>query len=150
MGLPAVLEYPNGETFPMAAWLANNDMAVTVDGETMVVDAVVMEGCNDARFTIERPESESDMTDTTYLTLTGSAVQGLDFDENFYEVVMAAGETSSDITLGLEDDGFEEGVEHLRIECNYVNACDQLSSTCLLYTSPSPRDRSLSRMPSSA
>ena len=42
---------------------------------------------------------------------------------------MAAGETSSDITLGLEDDGFEEGVEHLRIECNYVNACDQLSST---------------------
>ena len=129
LGLPAVLEYPNGETFPMAAWLANNDMAVTVDGETMVVDAVVMEGCNDARFTIERSESESDMTDTTYLTLTGSAVQGLDFDENFYEVVMAAGETSSDITLGLEDDGFEEGVEHLRIECNYVNACDQLSST---------------------
>ena len=129
LGLPAVLEYPNGETFPMAAWLANNDMAVTVDGEAMVVDAVVMEGCNDARFTIERPESESDMTDTTYLTLTGSAVQGLDFDENFYEVVMAAGETSSDITLGLEDDGFEEGVEHLRIECNYVNACDQLSST---------------------
>lgn len=129
LGLPAVLEYPNGETFPMAAWLANNDMAVTVDGEAMVVDAVVMEGCNDARFTIERPESESDMTDTTYLTLTGSAVEGLDFDENFYEVVMAAGETSSDITLGLEDDGFEEGVEHLRIECNYVNACDQLSST---------------------
>ena len=42
---------------------------------------------------------------------------------------MAAGETSSEITLGLEDDGFEEGVEHLRIECNYVNACDQLSST---------------------
>ena len=129
LGLPAVLEYPNGETFPMAAWLANNDMAVTVDGEAMVVDAVVIEGCNDARFTIERPESESDMTDTTYLTLTGSAAQGLDFDENFYEVVIAAGETSSDITLGLEDDGFEEGVEHLRIECNYVNACDQISST---------------------
>ena len=26
----------------------------------------------------------------------------------------------------------------------------ELSNTCLLYTSPSPRDRSLSRMPSSA
>ena len=36
----------------------------------MVVDAVVMEGCNDARFTIERPESEAELLDTTYLTLT--------------------------------------------------------------------------------
>ena len=27
---------------------------------------------------------------------------------------------------------------------------DNLSTICLLYTSPSPRDRSLSRMPSSA
>ena len=29
-------------------------------------------------------------------------------------------------------------------------AFDEISKNCLLYTSPSPRDRSLSRMPSSA
>ena len=33
---------------------------------------------------------------------------------------------------------------------NIYNALKKISSTCLLYTSPSPRDRSLSRMPSSA
>ena len=33
--------------------------------------------------------------------------------------------------------------------CLFVIAID-LFATCLLYTSPSPRDRSLSRMPSSA
>ena len=31
-----------------------------------------------------------------------------------------------------------------------INAADELSKLCLLYTSPSPRDRQKSRMPSSA
>ena len=31
-----------------------------------------------------------------------------------------------------------------------TTATDEYTSVCLLYTSPSPRDRSLSRMPSSA
>ena len=33
---------------------------------------------------------------------------------------------------------------------NYAEACDAESRNCLLYTSPSPRDRTRSRMPSSA
>eukprot|EP00831_Metopus_contortus_P018789 TRINITY_DN18045_c0_g1_i1.p1 TRINITY_DN18045_c0_g1~~TRINITY_DN18045_c0_g1_i1.p1 ORF type:complete len:134 (+),score=56.44 TRINITY_DN18045_c0_g1_i1:91-492(+) len=33
---------------------------------------------------------------------------------------------------------------------NYLEICDQESLSCLLYTSPSPRDLSTSRMPSSA
>ena len=32
----------------------------------------------------------------------------------------------------------------------YAGLADKVEGTCLLYTSPSPRDRSLSRMPSSA
>ena len=83
VGLPDVLTYDNGETFPMAAWLADNDITIDVDGTSMVVDAVVMEGCNDARFTIERPESEAELLDTTYLTLTGTASEGLDYDQYF-------------------------------------------------------------------
>ena len=38
-------------------------------------------------------------------------------------------QTTSTIELGLIDDGFDEGVEHLVIECEYVNACDQVSTT---------------------
>ena len=34
--------------------------------------------------------------------------------------------------------------------CKYTGSSAQGSSTCLLYTSPSPRDATLSRMPSSA
>ena len=33
---------------------------------------------------------------------------------------------------------------------NFLSGCTVLSMSCLLYTSPSPRDRSVSRMPSSA
>ena len=35
-------------------------------------------------------------------------------------------------------------------ELNYKSLDDLIKSTCLLYTSPSPRDRQKSRMPSSA
>ena len=37
-----------------------------------------------------------------------------------------------------------------RTMCDFFNANDVLFSTCLLYTSPSPRDLFISRMPSSA
>ena len=47
--------------------------------------------------------------------------------------------TNSEISKELSSEGFE-------IE----KKCIQLSSSCLLYTSPSPRDATLSRMPSSA
>ena len=129
IGLPDVINYPNGDSFPMADWLANNDMPVVIDGETMVVDAVVIEGCNDARFTISRPEAESALMDTTYLSLSGTASPGLDYDEDFYQVIMPADSTSSDIELGLVDDGYEEGIEQLLIVCEYMNACDQVSTT---------------------
>ena len=43
-----------------------------------------------------------------------------------------------------------EGVTTGDIRGNYLVACDGGHSTCLLYTSPSPRDPKTSRMPSSA
>ena len=51
------------------------------------------------------------------------------------------------------DDLFVTNVERLRrgIEGGYANAIlIKLNQICLLYTSPSPRDRTRSRMPSSA
>ena len=47
-------------------------------------------------------------------------------------------------TLKKEDDGPEQ------IEIEVEDENSRLASTCLLYTSPSPRDGLLSRMPSSA
>ena len=44
---------------------------------------------------------------------------------------------------------FAEAVEYINAQDAYVLSVD-IPSGCLLYTSPSPRDRSVSRMPSSA
>ena len=50
--------------------------------------------------------------------------------------------------------GHEEGNKDKVWVCMEVDSMEKMMSTvdkpCLLYTSPSPRDRSLSRMPSSA
>ena len=41
-------------------------------------------------------------------------------------------------------------LEDISVSFDGFKALNRLSLSCLLYTSPSPRDRSLSRMPSSA
>ena len=55
--------------------------------------------------------------------------------------------------IGIDNDLIIEGSEDM-IELNNGCICcsinGELLNTCLLYTSPSPRDRVLSRMPSSA
>lgn len=129
LGLPNVVSYPNGESFPLAAWIANNEMTVTVDGETTTIDAVIIEGCNDARFTVIRPEVESELLDTLYLGLEGSAVSGLDFSANFSQVIMQPGQVESEITLGVVDDGANEGVETVLITYEYINGCGELITT---------------------
>lgn len=129
IGLPSVFNYPNGESFPFGAWSADNETVVTVDGQQAVIDAVIIEGCNDARFTVIRPEVEADLIDTLYLGLQGTATAGLDFSDTFNEVIMTPGQTESEITLGVIDDGFAEGVEYVEITYEYINGCGELITT---------------------
>ncbi len=129
VGLPDVFSYPNGESFPFGAWSVNNDITVEVDGVPSIIDAVIIEGCNDAKFTVIRPEETADVLDTLYLGLQGSAQLGLDYAENFDQVIMAPGQTESDITLGVVDDGFNEGVEYAQITYEYINGCGELITT---------------------
>ena len=46
--------------------------------------------------------------------------------------------------------GVEEGIIFEALEAALASATRKKHGTCLLYTSPSPRDRQKSRMPSSA
>ena len=123
--LPDVFSYPTGESFPYDAWNADNNIPIQLDGQSLVVDAVVIEGCNDAQFTVIRPELGSDVQDTLYLDLAGSALLGDDFSDTFNEVVMAPNQTERSITLGVKDDGVEEGVEFVEISFEYVNGCGE-------------------------
>jgi gliding motility-associated-like protein len=129
IGLPAVFSYSNGESFPYGQWSADNNITVEVDGQNVQIDAVIIEGCNDAQFTIIRPEVESELLDTLYLGLEGSAVSGLDFSANFSQVIMQPGQVESEITLGVVDDGVNEGVETVLITFDYINGCGELVTT---------------------
>ena len=140
VGLPAVFSYGNDESFPYGAWSNDNTILVEVDGQNVQVDAVVIEGCNDAQFTVVRPEIEIDLLDTLYLGLEGSALLGLDYNESFNEVIMYPGQTESVITLGVKDDGFEEGVESVEITFEYVNGCGEtvITSSRVVILDPLP------------
>ena len=83
-------------------------------------------------------------------------------DPNFREVVLALGDVNLDGTVDCDDlDGYIENfgtaaigeLAALDIDSDgTLNAADATThiTTCLLYTSPSPRDKRQSRMPSSA
>ena len=60
-------------------------------------------------------------------------------------------EIATNLSVGLNDkSGVLDAVLNLGIDLLVIGPEDPLVNGCLLYTSPSPRDRTRSRMPSSA
>ena len=60
---------------------------------------------------------------------------------------------SDELRQGIKDFTNWPTIPQLYIKGEFIGGCDiilDMHKSCLLYTSPSPRDRSLSRMPSSA
>ena len=127
VGFPDVTNYPNGESFDFAKW--DTTGMATIDGTSMSIGAVVIEGCNSAKFTVTRPRTEIDLLDTLTLGLGGSATAGFDFDETFSQIIMNPGVTERDIVLSVFDDGIVEGVEFVEIFFEYVNGCGELVTT---------------------
>ena len=58
----------------------------------------------------------------------------------------------AEILVALGEDPSRDGLQETpaRVARMYAEVCSGLHEDCLLYTSPSPRDLSTSRMPSSA
>ena len=81
-----------------------------------------------------------------------------DKDDNFYKVLFKPGfPVQARELTGLQSilqNQIESFGSHMFKEGSMVIpggiTCDNVFTTCLLYTSPSPRDATLSRMPSSA
>ena len=55
-----------------------------------------------------------------------------------------------EISPGYEKPVLVSGVDGVGTKINICRIADDYTTICLLYTSPSPRDATLSRMPSSA
>ena len=67
--------------------------------------------------------------------------------DNSISITMRTPKNDEDLIVGLL---FCEGIIQKNTEIEKVEFLGDKVGNCLLYTSPSPRDRSLSRMPSSA
>ena len=128
-----------------------NDTLVTGTGSTMVNDLAPMFGDN----CLVDMVSYS-MTGATSMTGNDDA-SGTIFNEGLttvtYEVSDGAGNTAScpfdvEIDVPIPADTTFTFVPEINLDCE--NGTVEMCMTCLLYTSPSPRDRQKSRMPSSA
>ena len=63
--------------------------------------------------------------------------------EEIFDEISPIEDFSGSMSLSFRDHRFEETRKT-------IESCKERDQTCLLYTSPSPRDRTRSRMPSSA
>ena len=81
------------------------------------------------------------------------------FDEHFEVVVVGAGHAGCEAAMAAARMGLKTALFTLNVDLIAQMSCNpaiggiakgHLVRDCLLYTSPSPRDRTRSRMPSSA
>ena len=100
------------------------------------------ESSSSANLTVDLSDSYSENVTVDY-TVTGTATgSGTDYTLANGTLTIASGNTSGTITIAsIVNDTLDENNETVIVT---------LSNPCLLYTSPSPRDRTRSRMPSSA
>ena len=68
-----------------------------------------------------------------------------------FDLIILKNKTKDERELSKEDflNSFNENIMQIRLLCPN-NTFDEIINSCLLYTSPSPRDRQKCRMPSSA
>ena len=106
--------------------------------EIFLGDTTVVEGCNDAVFTVIRPDDTE--TDTIYLNVYGTATMGGDFSSVFSIVIMEPGQSSADVYLGVINDNVNEDPEWVTVEYEYVNDCGDtiLSSATIVILDPEP------------
>ena len=117
------------------AWRCPEADLVVHLGVAITYDAITLERCayNDASFRV--PDQ--------------NAFQPSKAPIDEAELFGSTRKSSLDLAAVARKAGVNVSDDAGRFVCNYLYFCS-LANGCLLYTSPSPRDRSLSRMPSSA
>ena len=124
------LTSPESDSFSMYFSGFTNPILISQDGDGNIPTGGIIENCDNNNITLET----HNVTDPENYSYSWSRSGTL------------LSETSNAITVS------ENGIYF--VEINYGPNCsgsaNTLSNSCLLYTSPSPRDRQKSRMPSSA
>ena len=88
----------------------------------------------------------------TGVTISRLDLSESDFESAFARLMVSPAEADPDLSLAVSRIVADVAKEGDRALLRLTNELDDrdVSDACLLYTSPSPRDATLSRMPSSA
>jgi PKD repeat protein len=128
--------YDSG-VFLEAGSFASDAVAVTV--ATVSGDTTIVEGCTDANFIFTRPIGQLDDTLMINYTITGDAVEGVDFNSLPDTIIFLPGEDSVIINLTPTQDGITEGFESVIITVEIINPCnDTIFSQGTIYIGEGP------------
>jgi len=123
--------------FLEAGSFASDAVAVTV--ATVSGDTTIIEGCTNANFIFTRPSN--DVADTLLInyTITGDAIEGIDFNFLPDTIIFLPGEDSVIINLTPFQDGVTEGFESVIITVELINPCnDTIFSQGTIYIGEGP------------
>ena len=128
--------YDSG-VFLEAGSFASDAVAVTV--ATVSGDTTIVEGCTDANFIFTRPIGQLDDTLMINYTITGDAVEGVDYNFLPDTIIFLPGEDSVIINLIPTQDGITEGFESVIITVEIINPCnDTIFSQGTIYIGEGP------------
>jgi gliding motility-associated-like protein len=128
--------YDSG-VFLEAGSFASDAVAVTV--ATVSGDTTIIEGCTDANFIFTRPSTQLDDTLIINYTITGDAIEGVDYNDLINPITFLPGEDSVILNLTPTQDGITEGFESVIITVEIINPCnDTIFSSGTIYIGEGP------------
>lgn len=113
--------------------------AVSVAVATVSGDTTIVEGCTYADFIFTRPEGQTNDTLIINYTVTGTAIEGVDFNNMVNPIVFLPGQDSIVLNLTPTQDGISEGFESVTITVSIINPCgDTITSQGTIYIGDGP------------
>ncbi len=108
--------------------------AIQVAVATVTGDTSVYEGCSEANLIFIRPESQLGDTMIVTYEISGTAIEGLDFNDIPNPVTFLPDEDTVVLTITPTADGFSDNFEYVTITCTTISQCgDTIVSTGTLY-----------------
>ncbi len=95
----------------------------TISGQSFGNDSTMAEGCVSATFTLTRPASSSSSAVTIPITVSGTAIQGVDYSAIPTSVSFQPGQTSIQFTFNALADILTEGLESVILTFGLTDAC---------------------------
>jgi len=113
--------------------------AVSVAVATVSGDTTIVEGCTYADFIFTRPEAQANDTLIINYTITGNAIEGVDYNNMVNPIMFLPGQDTVILNLTPTQDGLNEGFESVIISVSIVNPCgDTITSQGTIYIGDGP------------